>query len=365
MGEVARGRRRHLTVVPDLPADLTAGRDAGRAHIAPVKPERRIGKAPALPEPPAPAPPHSTAPDGPPPGTTAADLRRALVDSGAPQPFINHAATFGEDVDGLFLWLRDYGPVFSERQWAADLLDHWTTFLEPDTRAFSAEQFGASFLAMYDQDGQALETMAHLLSEAAETGRPEAVAMARVFASIGPSQIHAAAMATAEQLVAAGLPDLPWAPGLGSGEWVDAQGFADPGHSEESLALQFRIEGLPYGFSLTIDHAQGGGVRDCILYDDVAALHFEMAARAADVGVPFLTYSGTQAGNILDAALTAPSAAMNPEQDEHVHSLLPLLRSREHLVSRPTELVSITGPRRSGRHGATSHRPDRSGPKDS
>ena len=279
---------------------------------------------------------------GPPPGTTAEDLRRHLAESGAPQPFLDHAETYGDDVDALFVWLRDYGPVFSERQWAADLLDHWTRFLAPGVAAIDAERFGAEFLAMYDDDSIGMIT--HLIAEAAESLRPEAVALARTLASVGPQQIRRAATDSAQKLVSAGVPDVWWATDLGTGEWMGAEGFADPGQSEETLVLKFSIAGTPHSFSLLLDHRRGGGLKDAHLVTEVAQLHRQMEIRAAVSGLTLGPRTRAEAGRILSAVLALPVAALDPDPLERVMALLPLLRSREHLVMVPADVVPLDPP---------------------
>lgn len=325
-------RKRHLSVVPDLPDEPgEQNKPDGRRSIQ--------GLLSLVDDDATPPPPGGMA--GPPPGTTADDLRRHLVESGAPQPFIDHAATFGDDVDSLFLWLRDYGPVFSEQQWAADLLDHWTKFLEPGVAAIEAERFGAAFLAMYDDDS--IGMIGHLIAEAARSLRPEAVALARALASVGPQQIRSTATDSAQSLIAKGVADVPWSADLGAGEWIAAEGFADPGRSEETLVLQLSIAGTPHSFNLLLDHRRGGGLKDAQLLTEVGQLHRQMEIRAAVSGLTLSPRTRTEAGDILSTALAAPIAAVDPDQLERVTALLPLLRSREHLIAGPDVPAVVVG----------------------
>ena len=270
---------------------------------------------------------------------TADDLRRRLAESGAPQPFLDYAERFGDDVEGLAIWLRDYGPVFSEKQWAVDLLDHWSPFLLPGTTAIAAEQFGASFLAMYDEDSVGM--IKHLISEALDTGRPETVAMARVFGSVGPPAVRSAALSAAEQLVAGGVPDVDWAADIGAGRFVAAYGWSDPAQSEEMLVIEFEISGRPFSFSLLLDHSRGSGVKACRLHHEVGKTRRQFEVRATVAGFKFLTYTQAQAGSILSVALEAPVAARRADDVERVNSLLPLLRAREYLVVVPASVVAI------------------------
>ncbi|SDP06639.1 pRiA4b ORF-3-like protein [Nakamurella panacisegetis] len=324
----AGGRKRHLSLVPDLPESAATDRDE-----TPLRAVSTLIPVPPLVE------------------ATADDLRRRLAESGAPQPFLDHAARFGDDVEALAVWLRDYGPVFSEKQWAGDLLDHWSQFLVPGTDAIAAEQFGAAFLAMYDDDSVGM--IKHLIAEAVETGRRETVAMARVFASVGPIAVRSAALAAVEQLLAAEVPDVEWADDVGAGRLLSAYGWSDPAQSEEMLVLDFEIAGRPRSFSVLLDHSRGSGVKACQLHGEIGKTRRQFEVRATIAGLPFMTYTRTQAGNILAAALVAPIAARRADDIEQVNALLPLLRSREHLVVVPAAVVPMppapTSPRQSTR----------------
>lgn len=273
---------------------------------------------------------------------TADDLRRRLAESGAPQPFLDYADRFGPDVEALAVWLRDYGPVFSEKRWAADLLDHWTQFLAPGTEAIAAEQFGARFLAMYDNDSVGMIT--HLIAEAADTGRREAVAMARVFASVGPSAVRGAALDAVNHLVADDIPDVEWAGDVGAGRFVAAYGWSDPRQSQETLVVELEIAGQTYGFSVLLDHSRHSGIKECGLHTETGNTRRQYEVRATVAGFTFLTYSQAQAGNILTVALEAPVAARRADDVERVNGLLPLLRSREHLVVIPATVLDLPAP---------------------
>ena len=310
------GRKRHLSLVPDLP-ESSVEPDSE----PPLRPVSTLTPAPSLVE------------------ATADDLRRRLAESGAPQPFLDYAARFGDDVDALAVWLRDYGPVFSEKQWATDLLDHWTQFLAPGTQAIAAEQFGAAFLAMYDDDSVGM--IKHLIAEVSGTGRSEAVAMARVFASIGPAAVREAAVDAADLLVAEGVPDVDWAADVGTGRFVAAYGWSDPPQSEEMLVLEFEIAGRTYGFSVLVDHSRGSGIKACRLHTETLKTRRQFEVRATVAGFTFLTYTQAQAGNILSVALDAPIAARRADDVERVNGLVPLLRAREHLVVVPATVVPI------------------------
>ena len=101
----------------------------------------------------------------------------------------------------------------------AGLLDQWTPLLEPGCDPLSAELTGAEFLAMMREavpvDNELSELVAALIGQAEGHGTPEALAMLRVLAVVGPAEVHAAAAGAADRLVLAGLTDPPWVTRLG------------------------------------------------------------------------------------------------------------------------------------------------------
>jgi hypothetical protein len=317
-------RRRHLSLVRGVPGDPDAIPDRRTPALFVVDSES-VGRDLHPPR------DHDTAM---PAGTTTADLLRFLGESGAPQPFLDHAVTFGDDVDGLFRWLHDYGPVFSERQWAADVLDHWTPLLTPATSAIDAEVFGFGFLAMYDEgaESDATESLNHLILEAERSGRAEALALLRVLAHIGPATIRSAATDAADRLVGRGLEERPWAGDLGPGEWVSAHGYADRVKRQQTLTLEFLLGRRTYGLLLVID-TRLGGLSDCRFTFDVPRMNAQMIVRAETSGFKSATYTRARAGAILTAALASPPCPVDPDRIAHIRSYLPLLRSRLHLVA--------------------------------
>lgn len=278
-----------------------------------------------------------------PTGTTTADLISGLAELGAPQPFLEYAARFGDDVQALSVWLRDYGPVFFEGRWAADLLDHWSTLLEPETRAIDAEVFGYGFLAMYDElltGPEGLESLQQLVSHAVSSGRAEALAMTRVLAYLGPVEMRPAATTASEVLIESGLPDPGWVRDLGSGDWLGAHGYIGPLDRPDVLALMFRLGGEPHCFALQIDPSSGG-VRDCWSAGTISTLRLKPSFADAVTGMRKIDYPRGQAVSILTAALTAPISPRSHEQIGNVREYLPLLNSRRHLVSPGTNVTPM------------------------
>jgi hypothetical protein len=321
-------RRRHLSVVPDLPgaSDHLIDRQFRTPALYAVdseSPQRDHG----ITEPVAVVLPA---------GTTTADLIKGLTELGAPQPFLDRATGFGDDVQALSVWLRDYGPVFSERQWAGDLLDRWTALLEPGADALDAEIFGNRFLATYEDlliDPEGIGSLQQLISEAVESRRPEALAMVRVLAQIGPAAIRSAAVAAAEHLVGSGVADQVWASSLGADEFVGASTYVDALNRRQVLALRFRLDQRVHNVAVVIDHAAGGGVRDCWWVAEPTSLSENAGFAAATNGARLTECEGGRAGILLNDALAAPPCPSNSEQAAHVRVHLPMLNARTRLLA--------------------------------
>ena len=111
------------------------------------------------------------------------------------------------------------GELAESEESLAGLLDQWTPLLEPGCDPLSAELTGAEFLAMMREavpvDNELFELVAALIGQAEGHGTPEALAMLRVLAVVGPAEVHAAAAGAADRLVLAGLTDPPWVTRLG------------------------------------------------------------------------------------------------------------------------------------------------------
>ena len=306
----ARGKR-HLSVVPDLPADAEfddtpAPVDPAPTDWSPVTADAEL-----------------------PPGLSAEDLRRSLAHSGAPEQFLHHAATFGDDAAALFEWLRLYGPVFSEKQWAADLLDHWSPLLLPGTSAVDAEKFCGTFLATFHSDEP--DGLQQVLEEAVRSERPEALAMARALAAIGPKPVRAAAVSAAERLAGSGLTDMPWVAALGTGQLVEAKATPAVNARLPVLTLTFRVAGDLVTFGLQFDASKGNGIQDCWLGTDLRSRGLRKVSKVA-------------AGRMLSPALAAPICPTDADQVERLRSVLPLVRVREQLVLTPGAVVALPSP---------------------
>jgi len=358
---------RHLTVVPDVPATPPGG--AGECGSAPAsvpsagpdsaptrgtetvlrplfggesnassadQSERRTGGT----ENPVPESFSFT------PEMTASEIYRVVADTGAPPELLAMIEGFGDDVEALTAWLGEMGMGESPRETLDGILAGWRPLLKRGTGALEAELSGAEFLRMFEVtvgESDSAEPLSQLVTDAASTGVPEALAMVRVLQRLGPLPLRRAATAAATQLAASGVKDMPWARTLGTPEWVSAFGFADPLGTQQSLAVEFRYGKRSHACVLLIDHDLGGGVKDCWFTDEVPRIRAQFQVAAGEVTNGLTEYSAGQAGAMLREALAAPECPADAEQVEDVGTYLRLVRSRSLLLPAP-QVPGTAGP---------------------
>jgi len=270
-----------------------------------------------------------------PPGVTTAHVLTHLTESGAPPEILEYAAGFGDDIQALLHWLDESATSESGRDVTAGLLTQWQPLLERGVGALDAELFGLEFLSMFGEvakGSDAVGALTTLIAEAAGIGGPEALAMARVFAHVGPAEIRSIAATAANRLATAGVKDRPWVRSLGSATWVSAHGYIDPNATMETLSLEFRFGTKTHSCVVLIDHTLGGGVKDCWIAPDARSLLVQLRLGAIAQRIELLTYARAEAEALLSAALAAPPCPVTPDQVEDVRTFLPLLRMRAALV---------------------------------
>lgn len=354
--------RPRLSVVPDPPS-VAAPRSAATEASGPAPGLFELDEVMAPAGPPADADPHGAAQSGPdeaadrvsagdgtirhpdnqrggpvPTAITVADILRKMADLGAPPSIMSEAETFGDDAEALLAWLQQFAPDGSAETSLLALLEHWKVLLKRGTTALDAELCAAEFLAMFGSaigDLDLVEGLAHLIEEAATTGSPEALAMCRALAHLGPDEVRPAANRAAHTLAAAGAREMPWAHALGRAEFAGAFGYADPDNAQQSLALEFRYGKRRHVIVVLIDHELGGGIKDCFVSDEPARLFAEMRLVALQTGLELGPRSAEQAASILQSALAAPPCPGDLDQQEDVATYLPILRERSRALLPP------------------------------
>ena len=354
---------RHLTVVPDVPAThpSTAGADdSGPGAPPPAAPTTSTD---ALPTAGTETVVHAvfggdpnTRSDGPfealtedtespvqsgspfTPEMTASEIYQMVADSGAPPELLAMIEGFGEDVEALIAWLGEMGMGESPRDTLDGILAGWQPLLKRAAGGLEAELSGAEFRRMFEVtlgEADSADPLSQLITDAASTGAPEALAMARVLQRLGPLPARRAATAAATRLAEAGVKDMPWARTLGTPEWVSAFGFADPLGTQQSLAVEFRYGKRSHACVLLIDHDLGGGVKDCWFTDEVPKIRAQFWVAATEVTDGLTEYTAGQAAAMLREALAAPECPADAEQVEDVGTYLRLVRSRSNLLPAP------------------------------
>ena len=143
-----------------------------------------------------------------PEGITTADIRREIAELGAPAEVLAIAESFGDDVAALVSWLREVTADDAQSDSLDALMQNWKVLLRRGTTPLDAELCAAEFLVMFEEAIGDLDLVAgvtHLIEEATATGSPEALAMCRALAHLGPPEIRAAANRAANTLASGGV----------------------------------------------------------------------------------------------------------------------------------------------------------------
>ncbi|MGH3928569.1 MAG: plasmid pRiA4b ORF-3 family protein [Pseudonocardiaceae bacterium] len=264
-----------------------------------------------------------------------AELREQLAATGVSEEAL--AVLDGvEDIEEALHRLAEAGILPSPEEAMAGLLDGWTSLLKRRTDPLSAELCGAEFLGMLRQAGPAdadlLELLAGLIEQAEGYARPEALAMLRVIAVLGPEQIRPAAAEAADRLVSKGLVDPPWVRELGTPQVGACFGYVDELGAQEGVAISFAYGRKPHAVVVLIDHRLGGGVKDCFFTHRPDRVRGDYHTVAKRHRLDFRDYQPAEARAILEQALAARPCPVQPDQVEDVGDYLGLLRQRVALL---------------------------------
>jgi hypothetical protein len=260
-------------------------------------------------------------------------VRNLLTEAGAPTEVVGSFDGV-TDPGKILQRLGDAGMLPSPEQSLAIVLEGWRPLLAGDSTALEAELCGLEFLAILRSaaadPAEVPLVLAQLVTQTERLASPEALALLRVLAVVGPPQVRPAATAGAERLVAAGLEDFPWVDQLGAPEVGPAFGYGDD--SREVLLLIFTYDGDRHAVGVLVDHDRGGGVKDCWVTDQVAELREAYAEAATQDGLALIDRSSSEARAIVERALRQPACPADPEQVEDVDTYLDLLRLRVALL---------------------------------
>ncbi len=281
------------------------------------------------------------------------ELRSELAAAGAPEEVLR-ALDGARDAEDVLRNLVEAGILPSPEEALAGLLEGWRPLLKPGADPLSAELAGAEFLGLMWQTAPEPDDvpaiLTGLIGQAESTAKPEALAMLRVLAVLGPSEIQLAAAEAADRLVAAGLTDRAWVSELGAPQVGLSFGFVDELGAQQGIAVTFTYGRKVHAFVVLIDHGLGGGVKDCFVTERPDKIRAEYQKVAKRHGLDYRDYAPDAARVILDRALAARPCPVAPDQVDDVGNYLDLLRQRvallPHGVVTPLVRLSAAGKRR-------------------
>lgn len=203
--------------------------------------------------------------------------------------------------------------------------------------AFEAVDSGSPADADEQRRLEALTIMlGEVIGDAERLASVESLALLRVCSVLGPQASRNAAQENASRLAAAGVPDRPWAGIVGRPALLRAWRYGDVFGQQSSVGLLFDYRGREHAVTVLIDHALGGGVKDCWAAGGrrVKDLRFTVAASLAAAPDAFFEDIGAAAAaDHLETALRCPPCPEQADQVKDVSRYLYLLRARtEHLA---------------------------------
>lgn len=283
--------------------------------------------------------------EGPQSGT--AELREALAAAGVPEEVVRSLDDVA-DAEDVLRRLETAGMLQPPEEVMTGLMDSWKPLLEPGCDPLSAELVGAEFVGMMraaaEDEAELPEMLAELIAQAERHGGPEALAMLRVLAVIGPEEIRAVSAHAADRLVAGGLTDRPWVAGIGSAKAGSCFGYTDVLGAQEVVALTFSYGRKKHVLAVLIDHGLGGGVKDCWVSDRPGVIRSSYRNAARQHGLDVHDYEPAEARAILDRALAEQPCPVEPDQIDDVRDYLNVLRQRVALL--PGGSAATPGPPR-------------------
>ena len=260
-----------------------------------------------------------------------ARLRQLAVATDAPGDairLIDGAATADEAIE----LLTDAGFMPTEAESGEGLLSWFAPLLERGSDQMQAEICGSEFIAELRRAAPPNLDVADVLSDIIEGfaahRRPEALAMMRVLAAIGPAPVRTLAAAAAAQMVSDGQTDPPWAAGLGFPTVGRCFGYTDIYGEQRSMVITFRYGRKAHALIVLIDYLLGGGIKDCYVADYTESLRGQYQKLGGDPEIVFSDLDPREAHAILTRALVYEPCPVEPDQVEDVEACIELLRAR-------------------------------------
>jgi hypothetical protein len=267
-----------------------------------------------------------------------AQLRQLAIATGAPKEairLIESSATAEQAMDRLSC----AGLMPDEADSFEGMLAWFAPLLEPGYDQLDAEICGSEFVGELRRAAPPGLDVANVLRDVirqlpAHQGAA-ALAMARVLAAVGPTQVREIAAEGASQMATAGHADMPWVTGLGTPKPGACFGYADIYGEQRSIVIPYSYGRKKHAIAVLIDYVLGGGIKDCYPVDYTTSLRDDYRKIGAQPDLMFSDLDGGQARQILEAALSREPCPADPDQTEDVENYLDLLRARVELLPRP------------------------------
>ena len=267
-----------------------------------------------------------------------AQLHQLAISTGASKEtirLIESAATAEEAMTRL----TGAGLMPGEADAFEGMLAWFAPLLEPGCDQLDAEICGSEFVGEMRRAAPPDLDVADILGEvvrqlAAHQSR-EALAMARVLAAVGPAATREIAADTASQLAAAGQADMSWATGLGAPKPGACFSYADIYGEQRSIVIPYSYGRKTHAIAVLIDYVLGGGIKDCYPVDYTTSLRDDYRKIGAQPDLMFSELDGTQARQILAAALSREPCPEDQAQAEDVENYIDLHRARVELLPPP------------------------------
>jgi hypothetical protein len=271
-----------------------------------------------------------------PPDPELARLREVLADRGTPQPLLPRLDLLdgaGDIPKALLAMVESDVPDIAEAA-ISGLMFGYLSLLAP-AGPLDAELSGAQFFSLFRlgtlAEADVPRMLADLIEHTAAIKEPEALAILRVLAVLGPPQVRQSATEAADGL---GLVDPSWVRGLGAPKPRAGFGYTDESGAKEMVAVTFRYRWQRrHALVVQIAHDLGGGVQNCFFFTErVSVLRSSHRDIAREQGVDFHEYQLAQAREILDRALAKPPCPQTQVQVEDIDLYLDLARARTALL---------------------------------
>jgi len=219
------------------------------------------------------------------------------------------------------------GVLIEARQVLGDLDD------PVDAELWGSDLIGALASSAVSQASLMNTLTASLVPAAEAASTPAALALLRVFASVGSPALRAAAGQAAARLRDQDVADPPWADVIGAPRIGDCWHYADVGGRQESLTMSFAYGDQQHAISVLIDHGRGGKIRDTWVTKGSRLRDDTEREAGRDPLVVFEMIGVADARLRLERAISAGECAEQPDQVDDVVAHRALLRARFDLLA--------------------------------